>query len=346
MASWFDNAWNFLNRNIGGSQVGQDVGNALNNAGGDVWGWLKNQAIPGPQTAVEGPKSPTFGGQNWGGTAAGGIRSGVEGAIGGGGGGSKPADPAALTGDAATAHWLISQIPNMTYGQLNDPTQAQQSALETAIANLDPKDAQAVLNALPKGSAMTADVQKSLTPQTQGAGQQTNDALTMGMGMFFQQYLAPMMQQMNQANNTAIQGYGTAMNQALKNPLPPGVAQIMSAQLPQQQGLMSMLNAAGAQQAAGAGPFQQFIQGVGGEASKYQSLIDAVTKLQSTADVTQLINQGGLGALGIGTNPTGTSPAPTGGTQPASTGWQPSSAGQATLPWGQILGSIGQGGGQ
>lgn len=116
------------------------------------------------------------------------------------------------------------------------------------------------------------------TASATGAANPTNDAVTMGLGMFFQQYLAPLLQQQSQTNNALIGQYGTAMNQAMSHALPPGVKDILSASTPQTQGLLQMMNKAGEQQAAGAGPYQQLVQGLGQESSAQQALYDAFTK--------------------------------------------------------------------
>lgn len=140
-----------------------------------------------------------------------------------------------------------------------------------------------------KAQAQTPDVIAPPIPtsSTAAGGGQTgpNDALTMGLGMFFKQYLAPLLQQQSQTNNALIGQYGTAMNQALSHQLPPGIKEIMSASVPQQQGLMEMMNQAGVQQAAGAGPYEQFIQGVGGQSSAMQALADAFTKMATASSI-------------------------------------------------------------
>lgn len=207
-----------------------------------------------------------------------------------------PADPRALTGDAATAQWLIGQIPNMKQGQLNTPSPGQQQALISAINNLDPADAQKVMAALPKGATITQDVMKAEQP---GGPQTPNDVLTMGMNLFMNQYMQPLMAKMNAANMQGVQQYAGAMNQALQGPLPPGVAQFAKAMAPQMEGNMAMLNQANAAQAAGAPMFNAFMSGVGGEAQNLQQLIDIYTKLSSAADVQQLYGTSGLpGVLG------------------------------------------------
>jgi hypothetical protein len=115
-------------------------------------------------------------------------------------------------------------------------------------------------------------------PTAGGGTAAPNDALTMGLGMFFKQYLAPLMQQQQQANSALIGQYGTAMNQAMNNPLPPGIKGILSATTPQTQGTMQMLNQAGEQQALGAAPFEQFMQQIGQQSAAQQALTDMFSK--------------------------------------------------------------------
>lgn len=106
----------------------------------------------------------------------------------------------------------------------------------------------------------------------------TDDALTMGLGMFFQQYLAPMLAQTSQTNNNLISQWGSAMNNALQQPMPQGVRQTMAAFVPQQEQMLGMMNQAGLQQAAGTIPFQQLMQGLTSQTTATQALQDAFMK--------------------------------------------------------------------
>lgn len=127
-----------------------------------------------------------------------------------------------------------------------------------------------------KGKGKTPGGSSSGTTGDPQQPQQQADALTMGLGMFFQQYLAPMIQAQSQANMGLIGNWGNAMQQALKNPLPPGVAQTIGANVPQEQMLMGMLNQAQMQQAGA--PYQTLISQIGGQSSAMQALMDAFTK--------------------------------------------------------------------
>jgi len=137
------------------------------------------------------------------------------------------------------------------------------------------------------GDTKKADTTTTLPPPptataTATTGTQApNDALTMGLGMFFNQYLAPLMQQQQQANSALIGQYGKAMDKATSHPLPPGVADILNATTPQSQGMMQMMNQAGAQQALGMAPFEQLMQQIGGQVNAQQALQDAYTKWAS-----------------------------------------------------------------
>lgn len=135
-----------------------------------------------------------------------------------------------------------------------------------------------------------APAQASSTTDTvpQPANTPTDDALTMGIGMFFQNYLAPLMAKQNAANAQLTNQWGAAMNQALQNPMPAGVKQTLQAQLPQDMFLQNLANQSGYQQAAGYIPFQQMIQGLGAETSASQASQEAYTHAVTEA----LLNQG------------------------------------------------------
>ena len=202
-------------------------------------------------------------------------------------------DPA--TNNQALVQWLLGQIPNMGQQQLVNPTTQQQSALEGLIGQLPPDQAKQVMAALPQGQTITKDVQAALSPPGSGGGT-TNDAMQMGLQMFFQQFMAPMLKNISDSNNTLINQYGNALQKSMAGPLPPGEKELLQAQTAQTQQDLTMQNQAGAMMAAGAGPFQELISGLGAETSAAQalpaSLLHAITLGQ-----TNLGNVSGIQAL-------------------------------------------------
>jgi len=96
----------------------------------------------------------------------------------------------------------------------------------------------------------TTNTNNTNTTNTNTQQNNPGDALTMGLGMFAQQYLMPLMNQMNAQNNQLNQAWGADMQNALKQPLPPGVKEIMSATAPTEQLLSGLQNRSGMQMAA------------------------------------------------------------------------------------------------
>ena len=128
-------------------------------------------------------------------------------------------------------------------------------------------------------------------PQQQ---QSAPDAFTAGLGMFFSQYLAPMMQQINSQNQGLISQYGNAMNQALQQPLPAGVASVVKPYLAQNEQLMTLANNAGASQLTNMIPFQSMINALGTYGQGQQALASALP----TAAANQLLAGGNTQGLG------------------------------------------------
>lgn len=135
------------------------------------------------------------------------------------------------------------------------------------------------------GGSSSSSKKKTSDPPattTTGGGQATTpqlpDALTAGLGMFFSQYLAPMMGQISAQNNTMISDWGNAMNQALAQPLPAGVKAVMQPWVGANQQMLGMINQAGAQQAASTIPFTQFLNTVGNQTTAMQAMTEAFTK--------------------------------------------------------------------
>lgn len=214
----------------------------------------------------------------------------------------------AATGDTKdAANSLRYAIPGLgsleAYGSLGSDIQKQ--------TGFNPSDITKWLG-LPSGGQTPAKKPAATTPaaaaQQPGSGSNpTNDALTMGLGMFFKQYMAPLMQMQNQQNTSAIKQYGDTMNQALQNPLPDGVKQIMQANLPQQQQLMQMLNQASAGTAASAIPYANITQGLGQETSALQAMLEGFTKAATASELglanpsaLQNIASGVLGSNSVG----------------------------------------------
>jgi len=172
--------------------------------------------------------------------------------------------------------------------------------------------------------------------------QSPDDVFTAGLGMFFSQYLAPMMSQINNQNQGLISQYGNAMNNALSQQLPAGVASVMKPYLAQNEQLMALANNAGAQQLTNQIPFQNLVNALGSQGQGLQALATALPT--AAADqalgsgnpqaVAQMFAQMGLantpvGAAGLSllTQPSFTQSLLSGGKTPAtsSTGQQQSS---------------------
>lgn len=207
-------------KDVGGAVAGvpQAGGNIIH----DIVHFLANQQVPGSQ--VPGMGGPTTFGQAVG-------QAGKT--VGIGGGGKKPADPAAATPPQPTA--------------TKQPT-----------------------------------------------AQAPDDVFTAGLGMFFSQYLAPMMQQISQRNNSMINQWGDTMNQLLQQPLPAGVAAIMKPWVAQNAQTLGMINQAGAEQLYGQGNFNTLMNQLGQESSAQQALATALP----TAAANQMLGGGG-GAQGV-----------------------------------------------
>lgn len=185
---------------------------------------------------------------------------------------TKAPDP---TKDQSLADWLIGQMGNLNWGQLNQPSSQQTSALASAIKGLDPADAQRVINALPNNAKISGGVQQAL-----GLGQQSggtaNDALSMGLMMFFQNYMAPLMKQINDSNQQLIGQYGSAMQGAQNVPMPAGMKQFFANESAGTAQNLALQNQAGAAQAAGTIPFQYLLQGLGQETAAQQLAAQAL----------------------------------------------------------------------
>lgn len=131
------------------------------------------------------------------------------------------------------------------------------------------------------GGGGTSTTDTTIPPpagSTTGTTSPADNALMMGIGMFFQNYLAPLLAQQNASNQTLTNQAQSAMTQALGNPMPAGVKQTLEAQQPQDLLLQRLANQAGYQQAMGTIPFQQTMQAIGGETSGMGALTDAFTK--------------------------------------------------------------------
>jgi hypothetical protein len=118
--------------------------------------------------------------------------------------------------------------------------------------------------------------------------------MTMGLGMFFQQYMAPQMQMMAQANQGLLNQGQQNVQQALNAP---GVTPQMKAALgpiaAMTNQLGNQMNTAGFNATANAIPFQQLMQGMSGQTSAYQ----AMTEMFNKAATEYLLGSGSPGAL-------------------------------------------------
>lgn len=190
--------WDWISKEVGKIPGVSDLP-SMQQVGSDIWGFLKNQQVPGTQ--VTGAKK--FGDPN--------AISGLGQATGIGSSGSKP--------------------PATT-----DPT------------------------------------------TTQPAGASPYNALTQGLGMFYSQYLAPLMAQQNKQNQGETAAWGQAMNQALQNPLPAGMKSQLQASDQQLMGDMQLQDKAASAQALGAPYFQQLMGNLQASTAAQQALADAFTK--------------------------------------------------------------------
>jgi hypothetical protein len=280
-------------------------------SGSDFWNWLgqaKNylEDIPGLGALVAGPSSIyDFATGNW----KGGLNQiartipgvGIAEDISGAAGG--PSNVAQIAGDFMNA---IGSIGGGGGGKKAPPP--------------------------PAGAKPTA---------TQPQGINPNDALTMGLQMFFTKYLMPQMAAINQSNMATIGDWQQMMNQSANLPLPPGVANIVKQDTPMISSLMGGLNTAAFDAASNAGSYQNFLQSIGANTAAQQAAQQAFTHaatlqaLQTNPGLlSQVITQnvggantmtGGLlqalgsgGIAGLNTPPTGTTtPATTGTTTPS-----------------------------
>ena len=132
---------------------------------------------------------------------------------------------------------------------------------------------------------------KTTTPTTPPAN--PDDVFKAGLGMFFSQYLAPMMQQISNQNNSLIGQYGNMMNEALKGPLPAGVASTMKAFEAQNMQLDESMNNAAMLKAGTTIPFTLLLNQLGQSSQAQQTLAQA---LQSAA-AQQLLGTGNTQGL-------------------------------------------------
>jgi len=196
---------------------------------------------------------------------------------------AKPADPAPQNPLLA---FLLGKIGALNYGQINNPTQALVGQLSQDVSGMSPGDAAKLLGALP--GQLGKDVTKATGPPS------PNDALTMGLQMFFSQYLAPQIAQINQANQSAMGSINANMQNALSQNLPPGVKQAVEGYTPIIAGLTNQLNNAAGQAALQMGPFTAMLQGLGANTAALQGLEGAIPK----AAATQMFGAGTGGQLG------------------------------------------------
>jgi hypothetical protein len=146
------------------------------------------------------------------------------------------------------------------------------------------------------------------TGQVQPTQQSPDDVFTAGLGMFFSQYLAPMMSQINAQNQGLIGQYGQAMNSALSQQLPAGVASVMKPYLAQNEQLMALANNAGASQLTDQIPFQNMLNAIGSEGQGLQAAASALP----AAAASQALSSGNsqavgqmLANMGLGNSPVG-----------------------------------------
>src|SRR5215471_154927 len=126
----------------------------------------------------------------------------------------------------------------------------------------------------PQQTGPPTDTQPTATQQpTQPSA---DDVFTAGLGMFFSQYLAPMMQQINSQNTGLINQWGDTMNKELAQPLPAGVAAIMKPWMAQNAQTMQLMNNAAAMQTAWQVPYNTMMNQVGKEGEGLQAMAQAI----------------------------------------------------------------------
>jgi hypothetical protein len=103
---------------------------------------------------------------------------------------------------------------------------------------------------------------------------QPPDAVTAGLGMFFQQYLAPMLSQLGAQQNTAINAYGNLANQAANLPgVSPSQKASIESQTAQDQMNLQGLNEAAANQSVYGPLYAQVMNQLGNQNQAMQQLL-------------------------------------------------------------------------
>lgn len=260
--SWWDDIKNAVNSIPGAGEVNK-LGSSFANEFSSSLGQYPKQLEQGVQSLLGG--LPSLGG--------------------GGGGSSRPAATPA-TDPGQMADFLIGKVPDLTYGQINNPSPQLVQQLAQSIAGMSPSDAEDVLKALPSGSKLASSVESVVNP---ASAQQLYGFDPLSMANIFQQSFAPFIRQNQSMLQGDIANYGKEMQQALAGASPqyrqayavsnPGLQQALSmqnaaasnevVQAPEMDALMQNLaNATNAAKAAGsyaqiAPYYQALIGGIG-----------------------------------------------------------------------------------
>jgi hypothetical protein len=199
---------------------------------------------------------------------------------------------------------IVENPSNMGAGQVptdinNNPT--EYSAYGYAFNAGTPMPADAA-------HAKAAAAANTQTTSTAPAATPPDDVLTAGLGMFFSQYLAPMMSQINSQNNQLIGQWGNTMNQALNQPLPPGIKAIMQPWVGQNQQMLGMINTSAADQVLGQIPFNTLMNSLQMAGQGEQAIAaglptaaaDQLLAQGSSSGLASLVNQPGIAGTQAG----------------------------------------------
>lgn len=220
------------------------------------------------------------------------------------GGGKGKKDPASANSDpGALAEFLIGKIPQLTYGEINNPSPDLVRQLSQAISGMSPSDAEDVLKALPANSPLVKAVQGATSP---ASSQQLYGFDPLSMANIFSQSFAPYIRQNQQMLQGDIANYGKQLQGALQG-ASPQYKQAYAVSAPAMQQALSMQNEAASNAIATAPEMDALLQNLAQAtnsakaAQQYASIAPYYSSL--------IQGQGGLigGSGGIGGTPAASS---------------------------------------
>jgi hypothetical protein len=180
----------------------------------------------------------------------------------GGGDTTQKAKPAKTTSDPQSgpgnplAQFLISKIPEMTYGEQNNPSPQWLQTMSQALSGMSPSDAQKVLSALPQNSPAYSQLETLLKPSS---AQNLYGFDPLSMANIYQQVFSPAIKYAQQQYSGDIANYGKEMQQALKS-ASPQYQQAYAVSMPGLQEAMQMQAAGMQSQIAGGASTDALIQ--------------------------------------------------------------------------------------